>query len=436
MVAMSKRHLIMFVGVFLSAVAVFISKAEAAQGQNLCQPQSTVSINVPGLKLLGGQIYNRLDQSFNGYTNPSYTPTGKTGGLYPGGGSVYPNLNQAEAIAEAITPLNTDGEPDPQGKIVFVSIGMSNTSMEFMALINKVQDDPSKNPALAMVNGARSGQDATQWLDDSTHHNWSHVLDVLNAKGLSAKQVQVAWVKEAHRNTGNFPDEAESLQQNLKIIVRNLKIYFPNIKIAYLSSRARSYQIYNSEKPGEPAAFETGFSVKWLIEEQLAGANDLRFTGASPVAPLLLWGPYFWSDTWPANYLRDDCIHPSPPGLEVLSDQFVEFLKEDLTARAWFLNDGNPTPSPSSVPSPSPNQSSPSPSPWPTPTPSLLPSSSPNQSSPDMNHDGNVDMADYELFIQYFGATNDCASEADFDQNCMVDIFDYNILVAQFGAGN
>src|SRR2546428_10178954 len=54
---------------------------------------------------------------------------GFQGGLYPGGVNTRPPAHDAAgvAIAHAIAPLDTFGNSDPNGRIVLISIGMSNT---------------------------------------------------------------------------------------------------------------------------------------------------------------------------------------------------------------------------------------------------------------------------------------------------------------------
>ena len=127
-----------------------------------------------------------------------------------------------------------------------ISIGMSNTTQEFATKGNqnfklRADADPSKNAQLILVDGAQGGQDAPAWIDPGAP-TWSTVNQRLAAAGVTATQVQVAWLKQAlagPNNYGVFPAHAQALQADLEIIVRNLKTKFPNIKITYLSPRIR-----------------------------------------------------------------------------------------------------------------------------------------------------------------------------------------------------
>src|SRR5216683_8410137 len=52
----------------------------------------------------------------------------------------------------------------------------------------------------------------------------------------------------------------------------------------------------------------------------------------------------------------------------------------------------------------------------------------------DINNDGIVDIRDYGIWRQQFGAT-DCGNAADLNGNCLVDILDYGIWRQNFGMG-
>ncbi len=281
------------------------------------------------------------------------------GGLYPrGGGSRPPALAAAAgAIANQIQPLDAAGVPNAgTGRIVLISIGMSNTTQEFSsagsgAFKPRADADPAKNPRLVIVDGAQGGQDSSDWLDPEGA-TWSTLNSRLAAAGVTAPQVQVAWMKHARRNPnslGAFPLHAQTLASDLATIARTARSKFPNLKLLYLSSRTRAYtNVANSLNP-EPFAFEGGFAVKWLIEDQIAGRGNLNWDSqrGAVVAPLLLWGPYLWVDgttprsdgfTWLCSDLNNDYTHPSPiGGVPKVATQLLSFFKTDVTAVPWFL---------------------------------------------------------------------------------------------------
>ena len=93
------------------------------------------------------------------------TYKGENGGLYGDGKNVPPPEHQKAVQRELarIVPLGPDGKPSPDGKVVLISIGMSNTMAEFSRFKELADRDPAKSSRLVIVDGAQGGQDAERW---------------------------------------------------------------------------------------------------------------------------------------------------------------------------------------------------------------------------------------------------------------------------------
>ncbi len=130
-----------------------------------------------------------------------------------------------------------------------------------------------------------------------------------------------------------------------------MKEKFPNVQLAYLSSRIYGGYAVTALNP-EPYAYESGFSVRWLIQEQIGGAPELNYEPAKGAvkAPLLLWGPYLWADgasprksdglRWVREDFEADGTHPSVSGRAKVAELLLRFFKTDMTARVWFTRAG------------------------------------------------------------------------------------------------
>ncbi len=296
---------------------------------------------------------------------------GEQGGLYGAGRNVPPPAHQKAAARELgkITPLDAEGIPSPQGKIVLISIGMSNTTHEFSEFKKIADRDPQKSPQVVIVDCAQGGQDAADWADPEHRFKkerpspWSVLPQRLKAAGVTAPQVQVAWIKQVRRrpeSLGAFPAHARELQAHLVTILNKLKERFPNLRVAYLSSRIYAGYATSALNP-EPYAYESAFTMRWLIRDQIKGEPKLNYDPerGKVKSPLLLWGPYFWADgltarkadklVWERKDLAGDGTHPSASGRQKVARLLLNFFKTDRGARKWFLSpsalkEGKPQP--------------------------------------------------------------------------------------------
>jgi Putative Ig domain/Abnormal spindle-like microcephaly-assoc'd, ASPM-SPD-2-Hydin/Transmembrane protein 131-like N-terminal len=277
---------------------------------------------------------------------------GEEGGLYPNGSNVRPASHDASgvAIAQAIQPLDTSGNVNPNGKYVLLSIGMSETQQEFGQFTSDANTDPTKNPHLVVVNGAQDAIVASDWAD-ITFGTWTSITNyILPEAGLSGNQVVAAWVKSLDTPHGTFPSDETPTQTDLESIAQNLHTLFPNLKLAYFATTI--YGGYGdgtgSGADAEPNSYEGGFAVKWAIQDQINGNANLNFDPAMGpvVAPWMSWGSYDWSNgllarsdglVWTcAEY--SDGIHPNTLGRETVSNLMLTFFKIDDTTRPWFLD--------------------------------------------------------------------------------------------------
>ena len=123
----------------------------------------------------------------------------REGGLYPGGQNLPPPFHLEAGIqrAQGIVPVDQEGHPTPEGKVVLLSIGMSNTMMEFRAFMALAREDGQLNPCLLMVNGAQGGQSAEVTADSSARF-WRVVNRRLTKAGATANQVKVRVDETGH----------------------------------------------------------------------------------------------------------------------------------------------------------------------------------------------------------------------------------------------
>lgn len=376
----SRRHRHRIVVVLSAAAWLALAPFASAQSPPCVpNPTATPTPNTP---------LNDLGQGF--YSNPPGNSPAQ-GGLYPGGFNQRPVAYNNTGLAIATTdiyPRDINGNRDDQnGKIVMISIGMCNSSMEFGGTLSDtiprdgfqcrvtgvVNPDTSpspspppcsqtpcdllaanwKNPKLFVWDCAQGGMSAKEWARPSpTSNPWTQLDCRLAAAGLSKKQVQIVWLKEAlaePASYGAWPQHVQRLKNYLEEIIDHLvdsNYGFGNVKMVFLSPRTRAWNINpeggNAHSP-EPYAYETGFADQGLIRERIQDPTRSNW-------PWLSWGPYIWADgnkprsdglTWPASLLRQDCTHPLTTGVHTVADQLLAFFKTDPVATPWFLKAPN-----------------------------------------------------------------------------------------------
>jgi len=291
------------------------------------------------------------------------------GGLYPGGVNTPPAAHHQEGLSRAqqVPPLDAGGNPTAAGRYVLLSIGMSNATQEFCSenslppcdawtFMGQAAVHPDVDtPQLAIINGAFSGQAASAWQSPASPNYQRISDDHLTPNGLTASQVQVAWVKLGNPFPSvSLPDagaDAFELAQRLGDIMRTLKGHYPNLQIVLLSSRIYGGYASTALNP-EPYAYEGGFGVKHLIAAQIAQmagggidplVGDLDY--ASDVVPWLAWGPDLWADgltprsdglTWECSDVESDGAHPAQSGEQKVGSLLMDFMLQSPYSAPWF----------------------------------------------------------------------------------------------------
>lgn len=303
--------------------------AQSAAAQNCAQ----TSVGLTPLDQLGAASYQ-----------------GFQGGLYPGGANTIPEAHLIDGLAQAtaVVPRNASGQPDSaSGKIVLLSIGMSNCTQEFSRFVLLANADPLKHPRVQPVDGAQGGQTAAI-IQNPNANFWTVVDQRLASANATREQVQVIWFKDADAGpTNGFPAYALTLKSEFVAIMQVIADRFPNARLCYMASRIYAGYATSPLNP-EPYAYEQAFSIKWAIEDQIAGVPALNFDAArGPVeAPWLAWGTYNWADgltpgsdglTWACSeFSTSDGTHPSITGATKVANRLATFLRTEPTAASWY----------------------------------------------------------------------------------------------------
>lgn len=278
----------------------------------------------------------------------------ESGGLYANGSNVDDpgHDSYGQGVAAGIQPLDSNGNPDPNGKYVLLAVGLSVTQQLMNFIAPMANADPAKNPALIVVNGGTGGGTANALI--TTPSFLQAILNnYLPNAGVTANQVVAVWFMDVDGGiSGTFPSDMTLLQSQFETDAQLFLTNFPNVKMAYVSSLYYTgYSNGVKDLSNEPWSYESGFAMKNMIQDQLNGNSNLNFdpTLGPVLAPWLAWGPYMWANgmlprsdglEWSCSDLQNDGTHPAAGAKLKGAQLLLNFLKTDDTASIWFLAPG------------------------------------------------------------------------------------------------
>lgn len=260
-------------------------------------------------------------------------------GLYPNGINDPPKwyLDLGIALAGKFKRLDANGKPvEKGGKAGFLIEGMSNQKQEMQQVMAQIRGGGKMNKAVTFIPGAQGAYDAVRISDPESPY-WTNIDKMLAQKGMTRKQVQAVYLKEAvSGETDPYPKDVEELAGYLEQIFEINKVLYPNLLLFFVTSRISGYYAKKATSP-EPWAFRGGLATKLFIERVIK-------RGPQPGA-LPFWGPYMWTNGpnprldglhWLPEDFEKDFTHPSLLGEKKVAKLFFDFMNTSPLTE-WFL---------------------------------------------------------------------------------------------------
>lgn len=276
-----------------------------------------------------------------------HTYQGDTGGLYPHGknnptGTYASDLSK---ICSNMSPLDSFGNVDEHGRVLFISLGGSTCGHNMRALKDMTVNNPRTNSKLILLNCCTGSGDASlNSIMNPLDTYWDHVRQIVQGSGGSYRQVQIIYLESDDSSISvKWPSRPNLVKADLEICLRNFKQTFPNIKLVYVLGRTHTFG-YLAQWNTEPAPYWMGWACKWAIEDQINGVPGTEYKGKKAVAPMLTWGFYQWADStprktdgfhWQESYTRDG-LHANDQYQDTLALRFQNFLLTDKYAKKWY----------------------------------------------------------------------------------------------------
>lgn len=270
-------------------------------------------------------------------------------GLYPNRSNQMPDDYREWGIevANSITKVDANGNPDPKGRIVLGSInGMSNFNNETKSLYDLIWTKYQRSAPFVRFNGNRGSWDLSRIVNDPDgywHDPRGGAYTRYIKRGLHPEQMQVTLMKNSIRGLDlDKQGCTNAIESQWNRAIDTTLELFPNIKIILMSSAM--WTGFNTKQlpRKEPQAYYEGYGVKQLIERRIES-----FRAGDRSYPFIGWLTYMWADgdnarsfdglKWLSSDFAVDKVHPGPGALQKWSTRMLNALESLPVTKPWFL---------------------------------------------------------------------------------------------------
>jgi hypothetical protein len=332
--------------------------SDATSKENICQKCMKAQILIVFLTINLAAIAQKNCQ----LSRPAFIPLndlgtnifrGHQGGLYPSGSNSPSGtyLQDLQSYTQDIKPLDSSGNYNSKGQVVFIGVGASNPRTEFQAFQSILDTFQNLSTSLRTVNTCIGGQ-GVQKMNQLGDNYWKQADKMIDSMGLSNLQVQVAWVET--ENTGSpdstFPGGPQLLLKDLKQLLKVMKQKYPKLKLCYFSARTYSGWVEGGSGRGleYPRDYYNGWAIKWFIDSAISQSQSgFDYKGTTPTIPMPIYSTYNWTNGEVARKdgFSMDCetdfggdgLHLSAVGENKIGRELFNFFSRDDNTKQWFL---------------------------------------------------------------------------------------------------
>jgi hypothetical protein len=226
------------------------------------------------------------------------------------------------AAAAQIVPRSPTGDPDANGRIVLLTLGMSNTKQVSEGLRYVFRRETNDlHPALTFVNGAQGGMAAAEWANPACQC-WTTLSAILDKAAVTDAQVAAIFLMTTVKHPRvDAPTTAAQFAVYTRQILTLIEARFPHVAIVIPAANYYGGYDVGQDKTPEPH--------QW---QQTTTLPDIQETWSGRTV-LAAWHP--WTD---GDRVRDDGLNLE---LADVTDGGVHLatsgkLKISRTLKAWL----------------------------------------------------------------------------------------------------